>query len=105
MEIIETLAFTRRVTTLLSDDEYKALQWFLRFQPDAGYIIQRAGGARKMRWRKKGQGKRGGLRVIYFHHEEKDTLWMLALYEKKEKEDLSESDKEIIKQLVKEITK
>ncbi len=105
MIIIETLAFTRRVTTLLSDEEYTAMQWFLRFKPDAGGIIQRTGRARKMRWRKKGQGKRGGLRVIYFHHVKKDTLWMLALYEKKEKGDLSESDKEVIKQLIQEITK
>ncbi|MBC8548523.1 MAG: type II toxin-antitoxin system RelE/ParE family toxin [Candidatus Brocadiales bacterium] len=105
MVVIETLAFTRRVTVLLSDDEYTAMQWFLRFKPDAGDIIQRTGGARKVRWRKKGQGKRGGLRIVYFHHAEKDTLWMLALYEKKAKEDLSESDKEVIKQLIQEITK
>ncbi len=105
MVIIETLAFTRRVTTLLSDEEYTAMQWFLRFKPDTGDIIQRTGRARKMRWRKKGQGKRGGLRVIYFHHTKKDTLGMLARDEKKEKEDLSESDKEVIKQLIQEITK
>jgi len=105
MVVIETLAFTRRVTVLLSDDEYTAMQWFLRFKPDAGDIIQHTGGARKVRWRKKGQGKRGGLRIIYFHHAAKDNLWMLALYEKKAKEDLSESDKEVIKQLIQEITK
>ncbi len=105
MLIIETLAFTRRVTALLSDEEYTAMQWFLRFKPDTGDIIQRTGRARKMRWRKKGQGKRGGLRVIYFHHAEENTLWMLALYEKKEKEDLSKSDKEVIKQLIQEIKK
>ena len=58
-----------------------------------------------MRWRKKGQGKRGGLRAISFHHEAKDTLWMLVMYEKKEKEDLSKTDKEIIKRLIQEITK
>ncbi len=105
MLIIETLSFTRRVTALLSDEEYTAMQWFLRFKPDAGDIIQRTGRARKMRWLKKGQGKRGGLRVIYFHHAEENTLWMLALYEKKEKEDLSKSDKEVIKQLIQEIKK
>ncbi len=105
MIIIETLAFTRRVTALLSDDEYTAMQWFLRFKPDAGNIIQHTGRARKMRWRKKRQGKRGGLRVIYFYHAEKDTLWMLALYEKKEKEDLSKTDKEVIKKLIQEIIK
>lgn len=105
MIVVETLAFTRRVVALMSDDEYTAMQWFLRFKPDAGDIIRRTGGARKVRWGKKVQGKRGGLRVIYFHHTKKDTLWMLALYEKKEKENLSESDRKIIKQLIQEITK
>ena len=38
MLVIETLAFTRRVMVLLSDDEYTAMQWFLRFKPDAGDI-------------------------------------------------------------------
>ena len=47
MIIIETLAFTRRVTELLSDDEYRAMQWFLRFQPNAEDIIQRTGGHAK----------------------------------------------------------
>ncbi|MFQ5716896.1 MAG: type II toxin-antitoxin system RelE/ParE family toxin [Nitrospinales bacterium] len=103
--VIETLGFTRRVTEFLSDDEYTALQWFLSNRLTAGDIIQRTGGARKLRWKQKGQGKRGGLRVIYFSHSRKDELWMLALYAKSEREDLSESDKKIVKQLIEEIKK
>lgn len=102
---IETRGFTRRITELLSDDEYTALQWFLNATPTAGDVIKHAGGARKLRWRKKGQGKRGGLRVIYFYHVKQRTFWMLALYEKTEQEDLSEADKNIVKQLIEEIKK
>ena len=80
MTFIEFLAFTRRVTELLTDDEYSLLQRFLFNQPRAGNVIQRTAGARKLRWRKKGQGKRGGLRLIYFHQSEKNTIWMIALY-------------------------
>lgn len=105
MVIIETLAFTRRVKTLLSDEEYQALQWFLCTVPDAGDVIQGTGGARKVRWKQEHQGKRGGVRIIYFHHGQEDHLWMLALYAKKEKEDLSGDDKKIVKQLVEEIKK
>lgn len=105
MVIVETLAFTRRITKLLSDDEYTALQWFLRATPKKGDVIQGTGGARKLRWSKEGQGKRGGLRIIYFYHDEKAVLWMLALYEKREQEDLSEQDKKIVKQLIQEIKK
>lgn len=102
---IETRGFTRRVTELLSDDEYTALQLFLDATPTAGDVIKHTGGARKLRWKKKGQGKRGGLRVIYFYHTKQHTFWMLALYEKTEQEDLSEADKNIVKQLIEEIKK
>ena len=102
---VETLGFTRRVTEFLSDDEYTALQWFLCNQPTAGDVIPRTGGARKMRWKQKGQGKRGGLRVIYFHHSGEEELWMLALYAKSEQEDLSTTDKKILKRLIEEIKK
>ena len=105
MTFIELLAFTRRVTEFLSDEEYTALQYSLFTHPDAGKVIQRTGGARKLRWRKKGQGKRGGLRLIYFHHAEESTIWMIALYAKTDQEDLSEADKKIVKQLIQEIKK
>ncbi len=105
MVIIETLAFTRRMVSLLSDTEYQALQWFLCTAPDAGAVIQGTGGARKVRWKQEHQGKRGGVRIIYFHHGRKDQIWMLALYAKTEKEDLSSDDKKIVKQLVEEIKK
>ena len=78
---------------------------FLDAKPTAGDVIKRTGGSRKLRWRKKGQGKRGGLRVIYFYHAKQHTFWMLALYEKTEQEDLSEADKNIVKQLIEEIKK
>ncbi|MCH8156621.1 MAG: type II toxin-antitoxin system RelE/ParE family toxin [Nitrospinae bacterium] len=99
MVVIETLGFTRRVTEFLSDDEYTALQWFLCNKLTAGDVIQRSGGARKMRWKQKGRGKKGGLRVIYFYHSGEDELWMLALYAKSKQEDLSASDKKIVKRL------
>jgi len=105
IHFIETLGFTRRVTELLLDEEYTALQWFLSNKPTAGDVIQRTGGARKLRWKQKGQGKRGGLRIIYFSHSRKDEIWMLALYMKSGQEDLSTSDKKILKQLIEEIKK
>ena len=105
MVIIETVGFTRRVSSLLTDVEYQALQWFLCSLPDAGAVIQGTGGARKVRWKQERQGKRGGVRVIYFHHGRKDQLWMLALYAKTEQEDLSSDDKKIVKQLIEEIKK
>ena len=57
MVIIETSFFTRRITALMSDDEYRALQQALIIQQNTGAIIQGTGGLRKVRWRLDGRGK------------------------------------------------
>jgi len=62
----ETPLFTKLVDKYLSDDEYAALQWALAEHPDAGDLIPRSGGLRKLRWSAEGHSKRGGYRVIYY---------------------------------------
>ncbi len=64
MLFIETTIFTRQVTELLPDEEYKRLQEALLMQPAAGDLIPGCGGLRKIRWRLVGSGKQGGIRVI-----------------------------------------
>ena len=67
MEIAETSIFTKEITRILTDDEYKELQNFLVTQPKSGDIIKGSGGLRKMRWKVKGRGKSGGIRTIYLY--------------------------------------
>lgn len=67
MIFVESDVVTEDVQTLLDDDEYSAFQQFLAGHPDAGDLIQRTGGLRKIRWANCGRGKRAGVRVIYFH--------------------------------------
>ena len=64
MVIIETSIFTRRITELLSDDEYRELQATLVKRPKAGPVIPGSGGIRKLRWSASGRGKRGGVSVV-----------------------------------------
>lgn len=66
MVIIETSIFTKKISALLSEEEYRALQNVLVEKPGSGDIIQGSGGIRKIRWGSCGRGKRGGVRVIYF---------------------------------------
>ena len=61
----ETHTFEKKIIKYLTDEEYSRLQWFLIEHPSRGDIIPGSGGLRKLRWTKRGQGKRGGLRVIY----------------------------------------
>jgi hypothetical protein len=66
MVIIETSVFTRLIQELMSDEGYRALQEVLITRPESGDLIKGSGGLRKIRWKLEGQGKRGGVRVIYY---------------------------------------
>ena len=63
---IESTPFARVRDLYLDDDEYSELQQFLMQNPESGKVVRGSGGVRKLRWRREGGGKRGGLRVIYF---------------------------------------
>ncbi len=88
-EFIETSIFTRRVERLLSAEEYRLLQLFLSLHPDAGVIIPGSGGLRKLRWSGKGKGKRGGARLIYYWEPARDQIYLLFIFAKNERDDLT----------------
>lgn len=79
---IESAVFERVRAAYLDDDEYAELQQFMMEHPEVGEIIPGSGGVRKLRWKREGGGKRGGLRVIYFVRYVPEELWMLTLYAK-----------------------
>ena len=89
MVFVESCAFTDDVAKLLSEESYAKLQAFLMANPDAGDVIQGAGGLRKLRWSLEGTGKRGGARVIYFHSVARAQVRMLLIYSKGTRADLT----------------
>jgi hypothetical protein len=103
MELIEIPHFTEVVEEYLTDDEYAALQWYLTLNPEIGDLVTGTGGARKVRWSVAGHGKRGGLRVIYFYRPKPSEIWMLTVYSKARKKDLTRKDKTILRQIIQEI--
>ena len=98
----ETTAFTERVVEYLSDESYAQLQWYLLNRPDAGDLIRASGGVRKLRWTVAGKGKRGGARVIYYCASARGVFFMLDIYAKSEKEDLTPGELKGLRKLVKE---
>ena len=100
MVIIETTVFTRLITRLMDDDHYRELQEVLIGNPDAGDVIPGSGGLRKLRWRLAGQGKRGGVRVIYYRVMAAGHIYMLYVYAKSEEEDLSRDQLRALRQIV-----
>lgn len=104
LEFRETKPFTRAVTTLLSDDEYAELQGALIVDPEAGDVIKETGGLRKLRWSqaRRSKGKRGGVRVIYYWYATGSLIYMLLIYSKDERDDLSAGQKSALARLVSE---
>jgi hypothetical protein len=100
LTFIETKLFTRLVSEHLPDDEYLELQAALAKNPAAGAVIRGSGGVRKLRWAVPGQGKRGGLRVIYYLRLREGAIWLLTLYSKSVAESISVS---VLRQIRQEI--
>ena len=97
--IAETTEFTRRARKLLSEEERNELIFFLAASPRAGAVMEGTGGIRKLRWAKEGRGKSGGVRVIYFFHHERMPLYLLSVYGKNEKDDLSADERKELSKL------
>jgi hypothetical protein len=97
---IELPPFQRVRDAYFDDDSFKALQSELMKNPEAGDVIQGTGGLRKIRYgdERRGKGKRGGLRVIYFWKDAADQFWLFTVYDKDEADDLSPSQRGMLKQ-------
>lgn len=100
MIIIETSVFGRLIQGLMSDDEYRTLQEAIITRPETGDLIKGSGGLRKMRWKLEGQGKRGGIRVIYYWVTADDQIRMLYVYRKSKQADLTQEQLATLKSIV-----
>lgn len=98
----ETSSFTVTVGRYLTDDEYRSLQSHLLVHPEAGDLMPRTGGFRKLRWSdtRRGKGKRGGLRVIYYWLMNDGQFWMFAIYDKDELENLTSEQEKTLRRAI-----
>jgi len=99
MEFIEAPAFTRHLSKYLDDDEYRTLQAELAANPELGDVMPGTGGFRKMRWSdaRRGKGRRGGLRIIYYHFRSDCEIWLMTAYDKDEASDLTVKEKKALR--------
>ena len=105
MEVIfiELPAFERHRADYLDDEGFQALQNLLMKDPQAGDLIPDTGGLRKLRFRdvRRGKGKRGGLRVIYYWWNSGFQFWLFTLYNKDEMSDLTPKQRRAFKAMIK----
>jgi hypothetical protein len=98
----ETQLFSRLLPSYLDDEEYRRLQDALLRVPELGDVIPGTGGFRKMRWLdpRRGKGKRGGLRVIYYVLAADEQIWLFTIYDKGETKDLTAQQCRSLKQAI-----
>lgn len=96
---VELSTFSRYRADYLDDDGFRGLQEAMLKNPEAGDVIEGAGGLRKLRYgdTRRGKGKRGGLRVIYYWWNGGPQFWLFTLYNKDEMADLSAEEKRAFK--------
>lgn len=99
MTFYETSIFTEQITTLINDDSYAEFQRVLIADPEAGDLIQRSHGLRKIRWRLPGKGKSGGIRVIYYLVCAEE-IFLLYAYPKSKSENISPNQARMLRDLV-----
>jgi hypothetical protein len=100
MVIIETEIFTRLITEIMKDDEYRLLQESLIKKPDIGPIIKGSGGLRKARWKLEGKGKSGGVRFIYYWVSEDDQIIMMYIYPKSKQVNLTPNQITLLRKVI-----
>lgn len=92
MIFIETGHFQKRRAEHLTDEQFRELQNEIMGHPERGALIRGSGGLRKLRSGTAGRGKSGGVRVIYYFLVRTDTIYLLDLYAKNEKADLTPAE-------------
>ncbi len=102
--VCETHAFRRAAAKSgMSEDDIFALVSHLAENPTAGDVVQGTGGCRKLRWAGRGKGKSGGYRTITFYSGAMMPVYLLTVFGKGEKANLSDAECNALRTLAKAI--
>jgi hypothetical protein len=100
LTVAELPEYLRTAGKLLSDEDRRAVVSYLAAHPKAGDLMEGTGGVRKLRWAREGRGKSGGVRVIYYFHSEAMPLYLLTMFAKNERANLSKAERNELAGLV-----
>ncbi len=98
--IAELPSYIRLANKLLNEDERRDLIDSLAEHPQAGDIMEGTGGVRKLRWRRGGHGKSEDVRIIYYYHDDCMPLYLLTLFSKGDKANLTKAERNELAGLV-----
>jgi len=100
LTIAELPEYIRTADKLFSESERQDVIRYLAEHPKAGDLMEGTGGVRKLRWGRGGQGKSGGVRIIYYFHDEVMPLYLLTLFAKGDQANLSKAQRNELAGLV-----
>lgn len=98
--MIEVEPFGRHAASALSANELEEFKYFIAQYPENGEIIPGTNGVRKVRWAIDGKGKSGGVRVIYYYHDINMPLFLITIYRKAQKDNLTKAQTNAMAKLV-----
>jgi hypothetical protein len=98
--VAETPEYVRCADRLLSAADRMDVVAYLAANPKAGDLMQGTGGVRKLRWARGARGKSGGVRVIYYFHSDAMPLYLLTVFGKNERANLSKAERNELAALV-----
>lgn len=102
--VVETPEFIKEAKKCMDDTSQKEFVNFIAANPMTGNIITGTGGARKIRWAgDSNQGKRGGVRVIYYYHNTSMPIFLFTVYGKNAKANLSKAECNLLQTITKQI--
>jgi hypothetical protein len=91
--VVETPGYLRAAEAIFSEAERARIVSMVAANPECGEIIQGTGGFRKVRVARSGMGKRGGARLIYIVRGEAFPVFLITVYAKNEKENLTRKER------------
>ncbi len=91
--VVETKAFAADAKSVLTPAQIEAVIGLLAADPEAGDVMVSTGGIRKVRLAAKGKGKSGGARVVYYYYNDTIPVFLLTVFAKGEKDNLSKAER------------
>ncbi|MDQ7075291.1 MAG: type II toxin-antitoxin system RelE/ParE family toxin [Gammaproteobacteria bacterium] len=93
------------MTILWQNVQIKFLNLYLAAHPRSGVIMQGTGGIRKFRWASGSKGKSGGVRIVYYYHNETVPVFLLSVFGKSEQANLSKAERNELAKIMRILVK
>lgn len=104
--VVETPEFIKQSQAIAERKIVDEFIYYIARNPLKGDLIQGTGGVRKIRWNKNNHsGKSGGMRVLYYYHDQSMPIFLFTAYTKNQKANIGDKDKTLLKKMIQQLVK